>query len=113
MPQFFIDRPIFAWVVALFILLAGILAIPNMPVSQYPDVAPPAITITATYPGASAKEVADSVTSIIEDKPTAPRACCTTNPSVIPTASPPSRPRSSRGAIPTSPRSTCRTASPT
>ncbi|MCH1995189.1 efflux RND transporter permease subunit, partial [Achromobacter xylosoxidans] len=68
MPQFFIDRPIFAWVVALFILLAGILAIPNMPVSQYPDVAPPAITITATYPGASAKEVAESVTSIIEDK---------------------------------------------
>ena len=50
MPQFFIDRPIFAWVVALFILLAGVLAIPNMPVSQYPDVAPPAITITATYP---------------------------------------------------------------
>ncbi|MCB8894229.1 multidrug efflux RND transporter permease subunit, partial [Bordetella pertussis] len=68
MPQFFIDRPIFAWVVALFILLTGILAIPNMPVSQYPDVAPPAITITATYPGASAKEVAESVTSIIEDQ---------------------------------------------
>ncbi|CAM4137830.1 multidrug efflux RND transporter permease subunit [Bordetella tumulicola] len=68
MPQFFIDRPIFAWVVALFILLAGLLAIPNMPISQYPDVAPPAITITATYPGASAGEVAESVTSIIEDQ---------------------------------------------
>ena len=68
MPQFFIERPIFAWVVALFILLAGVLAIPSMPVSQYPNVAPPAITITATYPGASAKEVAQSVTSIIEDK---------------------------------------------
>jgi len=68
MPQFFIDRPIFAWVVALFILLAGVLAIPNMPVAQYPDVAPPAITITATYPGASAPEVAESVTSIIEDQ---------------------------------------------
>lgn len=68
MPQFFIDRPIFAWVVALFILLAGILAIPNMPVAQYPDVAPPAITITATYPGASAQEVAETVTSIIEDE---------------------------------------------
>lgn len=68
MPQFFIDRPIFAWVVALFILLAGVLAIPNMPVSQYPDVAPPAITITATYPGASANEVAEQVTSIIEDQ---------------------------------------------
>ena len=68
MPQFFIERPIFAWVVALFILLAGVLAIPSMPVSQYPNVAPPAITITATYPGASAREVAQSVTSIIEDK---------------------------------------------
>ncbi|WP_233235356.1 efflux RND transporter permease subunit [Bordetella sp. LUAb4] len=68
MPQFFIDRPIFAWVVALFILLAGLLAIPNMPISQYPNVAPPAIEITATYPGASAKEVADSVTSLIEDQ---------------------------------------------
>ncbi|WP_459614753.1 multidrug efflux RND transporter permease subunit [Bordetella sp. 2513F-2] len=68
MPQFFIDRPIFAWVVSLFILLAGLLAISNMPVAQYPDVAPPAITITATYPGASAKEVAESVTSIIEDQ---------------------------------------------
>jgi len=68
MPQFFIDRPIFAWVVAVFITLAGVLAIPNMPVSQYPDVAPPAITITATYPGASAPEVAESVTSIIENE---------------------------------------------
>jgi multidrug efflux pump len=68
MPQFFIDRPIFAWVVALFILLAGVLAIPNMPVAQYPNVAPPAIEITATYPGASAKEVAESVTSLIEDE---------------------------------------------
>jgi len=68
MPQFFIDRPIFAWVVSLFILLLGLVAIPNMPVSQYPDVAPPAITITATYPGASPKEVAESVTSIIEDE---------------------------------------------
>jgi len=68
MPQFFIDRPIFAWVVALFILIAGILAIPNMPVSQYPNVAPPAIEISATYPGASAQEVAQSVTSLIEDQ---------------------------------------------
>ena len=45
MPQFFIERPIFAWVVALFILLAGVLAIPSMPVSQYPSVAPPAAAI--------------------------------------------------------------------
>jgi multidrug efflux pump len=68
MPQFFIDRPIFAWVVALGITLAGLLAIPNMPVSQYPEVAPPAITITATYPGASAEDVASSVASVVENE---------------------------------------------
>ncbi|MGE4370827.1 MAG: multidrug efflux RND transporter permease subunit [Burkholderiaceae bacterium] len=68
MPQFFIDRPIFAWVVALGITLAGLLSIPNMPVAQYPDVAPPAITVTATYPGASAEDVASSVTSVIENQ---------------------------------------------
>lgn len=68
MPQFFIERPIFAWVVALGITLAGLLAIPNMPVAQYPDVAPPAIEITATYPGASAEDVASSVASVIENE---------------------------------------------
>src|SRR5690606_20994287 len=68
MPQCFIERPIFAWVVALGITLAGLLAIPNLPVAQYPDVAPPAIQITATYPGASAEDVANSVTSVIENQ---------------------------------------------
>ncbi|MEI2416063.1 efflux RND transporter permease subunit [Orrella sp. JC864] len=68
MPQFFIDRPIFAWVVALFITLVGLFAIPNMPISQYPDVAPPAIQIQANYPGASAEDVAEQVTSIIENE---------------------------------------------
>src|SRR6185312_10450030 len=68
MPQFFIDRPIFAWVIALAIALAGILAIPNMPVSQYPEVAPPTVNIRAVYPGASASEVATSVSSIIENQ---------------------------------------------
>ncbi len=68
MSQFFIERPIFAWVIALAITLAGLLAIPNMPVSQYPEVAPPAISIRATYPGASAQEVANSVSSIIENE---------------------------------------------
>ena len=53
MPQFFIDRPVFAWVVAFFILLAGALAIPQLPVAQYPTVAPPQIEIYAAYPGAS------------------------------------------------------------
>uniref|UniRef100_UPI003341DFEC efflux RND transporter permease subunit n=1 Tax=Castellaniella defragrans TaxID=75697 RepID=UPI003341DFEC len=68
MPQFFIDRPIFAWVVALAITLAGVLAIPNMPVAQYPEVAPPTITVQATYPGASATEVATTVASVIENQ---------------------------------------------
>src|SRR5574344_672117 len=68
MPQFFIDRPIFAWVVALGITLLGLLSLPNMPISQYPEVAPPAISITATYPGASAEDVSSSVASVIENE---------------------------------------------
>ncbi|CAM5791096.1 efflux RND transporter permease subunit [Castellaniella caeni] len=68
MPQFFIERPIFAWVLALAIALAGIMAIPNMAISQYPEVAPPTVNIRATYPGASASEVATSVSSIIENE---------------------------------------------
>ena len=68
MPQFFIDRPVFAWVVALFILLAGALAIPQLPVAQYPDVAPPQIEIYAVYPGASAQTVDESVVSLIEEE---------------------------------------------
>jgi multidrug efflux pump len=68
MPLFFIDRPIFAWVVALGITLAGLLAVPNMPVAQYPEVAPPTISIQATYPGASADDVATSVASVIENE---------------------------------------------
>lgn len=68
MPLFFIDRPIFAWVVALGITLAGLLAVPNMPVAQYPDVAPPTINIQATYPGASAIDVSTSVASVIENE---------------------------------------------
>ncbi|MCU7843281.1 MAG: efflux RND transporter permease subunit [Candidatus Thiodiazotropha sp. (ex Monitilora ramsayi)] len=68
MAKFFIHRPIFAWVIALMIMLAGLLSIINLPVSQYPSIAPPAISITATYPGASAKTIEDSVTQIIETK---------------------------------------------
>ncbi|MDD0977304.1 efflux RND transporter permease subunit [Pseudomonas fontis] len=68
MPQFFIDRPVFAWVIALFILLAGALAIPKLPVAQYPNVAPPQIEIYATYPGASAQSIDDSVVSLIEQE---------------------------------------------
>jgi len=68
MSKFFIDRPIFAWVIAIVIMLAGVLAIRSLPIAQYPLIAPPAISITATYPGASAKAVEDSVTQVIEQK---------------------------------------------
>ena len=66
MARFFIDRPIFAWVIAIIIMLAGGLAVLKLPVSMYPEVAPPAVEISANYPGASAKVVEDSVTQIIE-----------------------------------------------
>ncbi|MDX9740443.1 MAG: efflux RND transporter permease subunit [Gammaproteobacteria bacterium] len=66
MPQFFIGRPIFAWVIAILIMLAGVLSLTRLPVSMYPTVAPPTVTISATYPGASAKVVEDSVTQVIE-----------------------------------------------
>ncbi|HEY8369147.1 MAG TPA: efflux RND transporter permease subunit, partial [Thermodesulfobacteriota bacterium] len=68
MSRFFIDRPVFAWVIAIVIMLAGGLAILTLPVAQYPTIAPPAVTIRATYPGASAETVEDSVTQVIEQK---------------------------------------------
>ncbi|AEX53200.1 multidrug efflux RND transporter permease subunit AcrB [Rahnella aquatilis] len=66
MAKFFIDRPIFAWVIAIIIMLAGGLAILKLPIAQYPTVAPPAIQLTATYPGADAQTVQDTVTQVIE-----------------------------------------------
>ncbi len=66
MAKFFIDRPIFAWVIALFIMGLGITAITQLPISQYPPVAPPAIVINVTYPGASAQTLEDSVLAVIE-----------------------------------------------
>ncbi len=68
MAKFFIDRPVFAWVIAIFILLAGMLAIPNLPISQYPTIAPPTVIVNAIYPGASAQTVDESVTSLIEQE---------------------------------------------
>ena len=68
MAKFFIDRPVFAWVIALFILLAGVLAIPNLPISQYPQIAPPTVIVNSIYPGASAQTVDESVTSLIEQE---------------------------------------------
>ena len=66
MPKFFIERPIFAWVIAIITMLAGLLAIMKLPVAQYPTVAPPAISISATYPGADAETVQNTVTQVIE-----------------------------------------------
>src|SRR5688572_15939298 len=68
MAKFFIDRPIFAWVIALFVIVAGGVAVTQLPVSQYPPVAPPSIVINAIYPGASAQTLEDSVISVIEQE---------------------------------------------
>jgi multidrug efflux pump len=68
MPRFFIDRPVFAWVLAIVVMLAGVLAIRTLPVAQYPKIAPPEIQISASYPGASAKTLEDTVTQVIEQK---------------------------------------------
>ncbi|MBE0456033.1 efflux RND transporter permease subunit [Pseudoalteromonas sp. KG3] len=68
MSRFFIDRPIFAWVLAIVVMLAGILAIKGLPIAQYPAIAPPAISIQANYPGASARTLEDTVTQVIEQK---------------------------------------------
>jgi len=66
--NFFIDRPIFAWVIAIVIMLAGGLAIVTLPVAQYPSIAPPAISISVVYPGASAETVQNTVTQVIEQQ---------------------------------------------
>lgn len=66
MSRFFIDRPIFAWVIAIILMMAGALAIFELPISQYPNVAPPQVSISASYPGASAKTIENTVTQVIE-----------------------------------------------
>ena len=66
MSQFFITRPVFAWVIAIFIALTGIVAIPQMPVARFPDIAPPSVSVFATYSGADAQTVSDSVVRPIE-----------------------------------------------
>lgn len=68
MPRFFIDRPIFAWVIAIFIVIAGVIAIPQLPISQYPKVAPPQVSIQTSYPGASPEDLYQSVTRPIEEE---------------------------------------------
>ena len=73
MSRIFIDRPIFAWVLAIVIMLGGIGAICSLPIEQYPDIAPPQVNIRANYPGASAETVENSVTQIIEQQLTGHR----------------------------------------
>ncbi|MHC1713691.1 MAG: efflux RND transporter permease subunit [Solidesulfovibrio sp.] len=68
MARFFIDRPIFAWVIAIVIMLVGALAIRALPINQYPNIAPPAVQISGTYPGASAQTVQDTVVQVIEQQ---------------------------------------------
>ena len=68
MSNFFIDRPIFAWVLAIILMLAGALAIKSLPIAQYPPIAPPAVAISVTYPGASAETVQSTVTQVIEQQ---------------------------------------------
>ena len=70
MANFFIDRPVFAWVISIIIMLAGVMSLRALPISQYPDIAPTTISVQATYPGASAKAVEDSVTQVIEQQMT-------------------------------------------
>jgi hydrophobe/amphiphile efflux-1 (HAE1) family protein len=68
MARFFIDRPVFAWVIAIVVMVAGLLAVRTLPIAQYPSIAPPAISIVAAYPGASAKTLEDTVTQVIEQR---------------------------------------------
>src|SRR5580693_4082039 len=66
--HFFIDRPVFAAVIAILITLVGAIAFPTLPIAQYPEIAPPTVNVTATYPGASAETLADSVATPIEEQ---------------------------------------------
>src|SRR3977135_1711527 len=68
MPQFFIDRPIFAWVLAILITLGGVIAVTRLPSEAYPPIAPPQVVVSATYPGADAATVESTVTQVIEQQ---------------------------------------------
>ena len=68
MPQFFIDRPVFAWVIALLVMLVGGIALSRLPSDSYPDIAPPQVVISANYPGANARTVETTVTHVIEQQ---------------------------------------------
>jgi Cu/Ag efflux pump CusA len=109
MPSFFIDRPIFAWVVALFICLIGAISIPLLAVAQYPIIAPPSISISTSYPGASPENLYNSVTRLIEEELNG--ASGILNPPRTRWARSKSSPTSSPARTPAPPRSKCRTVS--
>ena len=102
--RFFVRRPVFAWVIAILIMLAGVLAIRTLPVGQYPDVAPPAVKISATYTGASAETLENSVTQVIEQQLTGLDICSTSAPPAAQTARSASPSPLSRGPTRTPPR---------
>ena len=68
MSRFFINRPIFAWVISILIMLLGVISVINLPIEQYPRIAPPTINVSASYPGANAQTVEDSVVQVIEQR---------------------------------------------
>src|SRR6478752_9258119 len=68
MSRFFIDRPVFAWVIAILIMVGGTISMMTLPITQYPKLAPPSVAINASYPGASAKTLEDTVTQVIEQQ---------------------------------------------
>src|SRR5262245_40029530 len=68
MAEFFIDRPIFAWVISIVIVLLGVVAVETLPIAQYPEITPPTVQVTCIYPGANAKVVADAVAAPIEEQ---------------------------------------------
>ncbi|CDY77301.1 RND efflux system, inner membrane transporter CmeB [Caballeronia glathei] len=75
--KFFIDRPIFAAVLSVVILLAGIIALTKLPTAEYPEVVPPSVVVRAQYPGANPKVIAETVASLSRSRSTASKTCCT------------------------------------
>nr|WP_308238192.1 efflux RND transporter permease subunit [Phenylobacterium sp. J367] len=75
--RFFIDRPIFAGVISVFVALLGLFALPQLPLAQYPEIAPPTVSVMANYPGASAETLAETVAAPWSRRSTASKACST------------------------------------
>lgn len=97
--RFFIYRPVFAWVIAIVIMLGGVVALETLPIAQYPDVAPPSISIKATYTGASAETLENSVTQVIEQELTGLDGLLYFSSPAVPMVMPRSSPHLSRGLM--------------